>query len=425
LDLRKVASLLGLGNTAASAGPGVSEGPGDRRDASGDLGRNISNTGTPGAISLGERTVWLRRLAGLAVQGGREPWAWKAEAAAMLGSYKPLVGLQSRADQLVLPGTSIPPLDSAVGRQPEDKASGGEASQRVQTAAEFAVQLRGIVDSAIRIVEEQPITFIGDPQILSEVEEAFTRQVRFWFPILFVVVVGGTLFGMWKVDGLITAANQAAETIKAKLADATKEIDQAKKAAQEAIAASKKSVDDAAGPVLASIAASKKNVDDAAGPILANIAASKKSVDDAAGPVLASIAVSKKSVDDAAGPVLANIAASKKSVDDLSNQIADQGKKQQELSDSISNARPIVEQLAGIAQTSEKLLALPADQRALTISAALMIAPYLNPLLYGSAIAAAIAVLLGIAALILARPPRRRRRALQAPVSGHDRQDGG
>ena len=101
-------------------------------------------------ISLEERTIWLRRLAGLAVRDGRSLEEWRAEVVAMLGSHPPLVLLQQKAAQLPAPGASILSSKSVIEKDTENNKSISEEEPK-QTEAEFADHIRRIIDSAISV----------------------------------------------------------------------------------------------------------------------------------------------------------------------------------------------------------------------------------------------------------------------------------
>jgi len=310
--------------------------------------KSVAASKKPGDISLEERTALIRRLGLLYARDGRDLWMWKAEIEAALASNPLFLPLHENLQKLSVPGERNAKDSKATDNGPPVDT----LEEKPDTPAPaFISKLHSYIDAAIRIVELQKVTFIGDDlsrQVDREVRETLWRTFLRVAPFVSILLFGGAVFGAWTTKGLINDAYKAAEYVKAELQNATSDIEKARATAVKAGSDFKTVIDQETQHA--------NDVNTAAVKILDS---AKQKVGDA---------------DNAAAKL-----------EGLNNRINDLTTRAETLE---KNAGKYAE-LVGVTQ---QLAKMPQDRQRETIMAALLFAPYLDPSIYAFA---------GLAVLIL------------------------
>jgi hypothetical protein len=180
-----------------------------------------------GTMSLDERNHWLNRLLALSDRSGRNIAIWKAEVHGVLRG-NPIFGeLLNEIGRVAVPArTRQRGTEEQIEGNKTDQ--GNKSDQKLQ---EIELEIREILDAAIRAVSNTPISLDETvrTQITQLTHEAvltspLARIVRWGVPFLLVVIFGGTAFGIWKFQGAVKLTENAAVEAQAKIDNKSAEI---------------------------------------------------------------------------------------------------------------------------------------------------------------------------------------------------------
>jgi hypothetical protein len=166
-----------------------------------------------GSMSLEERSYWLNRLVTLSDRSSRDVFIWKSEIQAALGANPIFNGFFQEIDKI----------------NPAEKAQEGMS---LQADRDFERKIQQQLDGALRVVANSPISFDDTlrAQIESKVHEdiwsSSTVKIARWLSTL--AIFGGTIWGIWKFQGLVTLANETAANAVAQIQAAQQDVNNRK-----------------------------------------------------------------------------------------------------------------------------------------------------------------------------------------------------
>jgi hypothetical protein len=301
---------------------------------------DVTDPAAAATISQEERSHSLNRLLALSDRSGRDPAIWKAEIEAALRGNPALVELLAIIKEIKIP------------------VEGGAATAAAtQTDKEFDHEIQKVLDSAIRQIAALRIS-LNDTQraqITQSVHDdvyshPLVRNVRWFLPLLGTIILGGTLFGIWKFDGLVTLTQNAAAEAKAQIQKKADEIDSfiiARKdgigtvatAATTAINTAKQNAQDATTAATTAINTAKQTTQDATTAATTAINTAKQTTQDAATDATTAINTAKQTTQSAATDATTAINTAKQAAQDAMTAAVNQIKsREHDISDLIAKA---------------------------------------------------------------------------------------